>query len=72
MSCSMSISRSASNSRSSSMSLLHIKITHFSSVTSVIITSVVSFALCLQVSHLDPKCRKCRKHHTAIFLMSCL
>jgi hypothetical protein len=45
--------------------LLHIKITHFNSVASVVITSVV-------VLHLDYKCCKCHKHHTSILPMSCL
>jgi hypothetical protein len=35
-------------------------------VASVVITSVVSVASCLQV------CHKCRKHHTAILPMLCL
>jgi hypothetical protein len=52
--------------------VLHIKIAHFNSVTSVIITSVVSVASCLQVSHIDHKCHKCHKHHTYILPMSCL
>jgi hypothetical protein len=52
--------------------VLHIKITHFNSVASVFITSVVSVASCPQVSHIDHKCCKCHKHHTATFLMLCL
>jgi hypothetical protein len=52
--------------------LLHIKITHFNSVASVVITSVVSVTYCLQVFHLHHKCRKFQKHHTSILPMSCL
>ena len=36
--------------------MLHLKITHFDSVTSVVIKIVVSVASCLQVSHLVCKC----------------
>jgi hypothetical protein len=48
--------------------VLHLKITHFDSVASVFITSVVSVASCPQVSHLDYKCCKCHKS----ILPSCL
>ena len=41
--------------------VLHLKITHFDSVSSDVITSVVSVASCPQVSHLDYKCCKCQK-----------
>jgi hypothetical protein len=52
--------------------LLHLKITHFDSVASVVITSVVSVTSCPQVSHLNYKCCKCHKQYTSLFPMSCL
>ena len=55
--------------------VLHIKITHLNSVASVFITSVVSVASCLQVSHLVCKCRILTTSVASvanIILLSCL
>jgi hypothetical protein len=66
------------------VSVLHIKITHFDSVTSVVITKVTSVAFFSQgrkcrifltrsqVSHVAHKCHKCQEKHTAMMPMSFL